>query len=45
MVNKKLLEKIIAYFPLIRHRSHGKDASNNYFIVACVSVAAVTFFI
>jgi intracellular sulfur oxidation DsrE/DsrF family protein len=42
--NKKFGEELIAYF-LSKDKNHiENDASNNSSIVACVFVAAVTFF-
>jgi hypothetical protein len=41
--NKKLWEELIAYFPSYDTDRIENDVSNNYSIVACVFVTAVTF--
>jgi hypothetical protein len=44
ILNKKFWEELIAYFTWYDTERIENDASNNYSIVACVFVAAVTFF-
>jgi hypothetical protein len=41
--NKKFWEELIAYFPWYDTNSIENDVSNNYSIVGCVFVTAVTF--
>jgi hypothetical protein len=43
ILNKKFWEELIAYFSWYDTGYIENDASNNYSIVACVSVTAVTF--
>jgi hypothetical protein len=42
-INKKFWETLIVRFPLIRHGPHRKRRVQEFFIVSCVFVAAVTF--